>query len=128
MIERLIHSSLPKSVKYAYFEIWYGFIWQLDPFSHGKIMLQKNNVMCKGATTCTFHNYQVKFLSDKLHNSCIKLWEITTSHASRAVKGDPYTGVCFQAWKHLSLDSNKSKLLLLWILTSFWPKQSKGHE
>ena len=54
-------------------------------------------------------------------------------HKSKAIslKGDPYTGVCLQALETLE------RLCLIqtrvnywqtkaWILTSFWPKQSKG--
>ena len=57
------------------------------------------------------------------------------NHKSKAerLKGDPYIGVCFQALETLE------RLCLIqtrvnywqtkaWILTSFWPKQSKGHE
>ena len=55
------------------------------------------------------------------------------NHESKAerLKGDPYIGVCFQALETLEclcliqtrVNYRQTKA---WILTSFWPKQSKG--
>ena len=55
------------------------------------------------------------------------------NHKSKAerFKGDPYIGVCFQALEtleHLCLIQTRVnyRQTKAWILTSFWPKQSKG--
>ena len=54
-------------------------------------------------------------------------------HKSKAIslKGDPYIGVCLQALQtleHLCLIQTRVNYwpTKAWILTSFWPKQSKG--